>query len=128
MLTRWQIDGSSSQMKSRSSYPLAFLLPCAMLALIVAVASIGVGSGVAWLFIYGDTSWPDAAERIIMGLSVVVALTSFATLMSASYFYGKRQESRGGLSKWHFTVAVVAAILLPRLGLLRQYQIGALGA
>lgn len=115
-------------MKARFSYPLVFLLPCAMLASIAAFVSIGVGAGVAWLFIHGDNSWPDAAERIIMALSVVVALTSFATLVSASYFYGKRQESLGGLSKWHATVAVVTAIVLPALVLLRQYQIGVLGS
>ena len=115
-------------MKTRVSYPLVFLLPCAMLASVAGVVSAGVGAGVAWLFIHGDDSWPDAAEGIIMALSVVVALTSFATLMSASYFYGKRQESLGGMSSWHVAVAVAIAILLPALVLLRQYQIGALGS
>jgi hypothetical protein len=99
-----------------------------MLASIAAVVSVGVGAGVAWLFIYGDNSWPDLAERIIMALSVAVALTSFTALVSASYFYGKRQESLGGLSKWHVTGAVATAIFLPALVLLRQYQIGALGS
>lgn len=115
-------------MKARFSYPLVFLLPCAMLASIAAVVFVGVGAGVAWLFVYGDDSWPDAAERIIMALSFLVAITSFATLISASYFYGKRQESLGGLSKWHVTVAVAIAFLLPALVLLRQYQIGAIGS
>jgi hypothetical protein len=114
-------------MKARFSYPLAFLLPCAMLASIAAIVSVAVGAGVAWLFIYGDNSWPDAAERTIMTLSAVVALTSFTALISASYFYGKRRESLGGLSKWHVTVAVASAILLPALVLCRHYQIGALG-
>ena len=115
-------------MKARFSYPLVFLLPCAMLASIAAVLAVGVGAGVAWLFVYGDDSWPDAAERIIMALSGVVALTSFATLLSASYFYGKRQESLGGLSRWHVAVAVAFAVFLPALVLIRQYQIGALGS
>ena len=114
-------------MKARFSYPLVFLLPCAMLASIAAVVSAGVGAGVTWLFIHGDNPWPDGAERVIMALSIVVALTSFATLISAGYFYGKRQESHGGLSKWHVTVALAIATLLPALVLLRQYQIGALG-
>lgn len=115
-------------MKARFSYLLAFLLPSAMLASIAAVVSVGVGAGVAWLFVYGDTSWPDAAERMIMALAVVVGLTSFATLLSASYLYGKRQELLGGLNRWHIAVALASAVLLPALVLLRQYQIGALGS
>ena len=113
-------------MKGRFSYPLVFLLPCAMIASIAGVVSVGVGAGVAWIFIYGDDSWPDAAERVIMALSVLVAVASFAALMSVSYFYGKRRESSGGLSKWHVTAAVATAILLPAVVLLRQYRIGAL--
>lgn len=115
-------------MKARFSYPLVFLLPCGMLASVAAVVSVGVGAGVAWLFIYGDDSWPDAAERNILWLAVAVAITSFATLISASYFYGKRQESFGGLGKWHVTAAMVITLLLPALVLLRQYRIGALGS
>lgn len=115
-------------MKARFSYPLAFLLPSAMLAAIAAVVSAGLGAGIAWLFVYGDNSWPDAAEKIIMAFAVAVGLTFFGALLSASYAYGKRQESLGGLNKWHVAVAVASSVLLPALVLLRQYQIGALGS
>jgi hypothetical protein len=115
-------------MKARFSYLLVFLLPSAMLAAIASVVSAGVGAGIAWLFVYGDNSWPEAAEKTIMALAVVVGLTSFATLLSASYVYGKRQELLGGLNKWHVAVAVAASVFLPALVLLRQYQIGALGS
>lgn len=113
-------------MKARYAYPLLFFLPSAMVASIAAVVCAGVGAGVVWLFIHGDDSWPGAVERTIMGVSALVAVTSFAALISASYLYGKRRESVG-LSKWHAAAALASTIVLPALVLLRQFRIGALG-
>lgn len=107
-------------MKARFSYPLVFLLPCAVTAAMAGVVVAGIGAGVLWLFIYGDNSWPDTAEKVVMALAAVVAAASFATLVSASYFYGRRRESSGGLSKWHVVVALAFTILLPALWAFRQ--------
>ena len=115
-------------MKARFSYPLVFLLPSAILAAVAGVVFIGVGAGVLWLFIYGDNSWPDSAEKVLTAISVLVAVASLAALVSASYFYGKRQELSGGLSTWHIVLALAITILLPALIIFRQYQIGAYGS
>ena len=92
------------------------------------VVFVGVGAGVLWLFIYGDNPWPVSAEKLLIAISVLVAVASLATLLSASYFYGKRQELCGGLTMWHVVLALAVTILLPALILFREYEIGAFGS
>lgn len=49
-------------MKARYSYPLLFLLPSAMVAVLAAFVVVAVGAGVLWLFVYGDNQWPESAR------------------------------------------------------------------
>ena len=91
-----------------------------MVSAVAGVIFVGIGAGVLWIFIYGDNTWPGAAEQLLLAIAVLVAVLSFSMLVAATYFYGKRQESSGGISKWHGAVALAITILLPALILLRR--------
>jgi cytochrome bd-type quinol oxidase subunit 2 len=115
-------------MKARFSYPLICLPLSAMSAGVVAIVFVACAAGVMWIFVYGDNEWPAAAERTVMALSVLIFAAILALILVALYKFGKEQESRGGLTKKHALVAVIATLLLPMLILIRQWSIGAIGS
>ena len=107
-------------MKARYLYPLLFLLPSAMVAFLAALVAVGAGIGILWIFVYGDNTWPEAASTVVMALAITVSLITLATLVAASYFFGKSREASGGLSKAHVVIAIALSVLLPLLVLLRK--------
>ena len=114
-------------MKARFAYPLVFLLPSAMAAIVLAVVAGAATGGILWLFVYGDNGWPAAADHAVVAFAGLVAAGILLTLLFASYSFGKARESTGGLSMWHVALAAVVSVLLPALVLLHQWQIGNLG-
>jgi hypothetical protein len=62
-----------------------------------------------------------------MGLAVLVALGTAATLLSAAYSFGKSRESAAGLANRHIALAIAVSVLLPALVLLYEWQVGNLG-
>lgn len=115
-------------MKARYAYPLLILLPGAMLAFLAGVVGGAVGAGVLWVFVFGDDTWPQAANTALMGLAVAVFVVVFSTLLGLAYAYGKRQEVSGGVRRGHVVAAVLVSIGLPVLVLLHQWSVGNLGA
>lgn len=113
-------------MKTRYSYPLLFLLPSAMVAFLAAFAVVGAGAGVLWIFVYGDDPWPESSGPALMTLAVIVSLATLASLMLASYSYGKQREP-DGMARRHVAWVVGISFLLPSLVLLHQWQVGNLG-
>ena len=114
-------------MKARFSYSLAFFLPSAMVAFLAAFIVAGGGAGILWLFVYGHNTWPETAGKALMVLAAATSLATLATLVFASYSFGKRREALGGISKQHTALAIVISILLPAVALLHQWQVGNLG-
>lgn len=107
-------------MRARYGYLLVFLLPSLLFALLTGVLAVAVGAGVLWLGVYGDDTWPDSANTVLMAVGVVVAAAMFAVLATASYQFGRRREAAGGLRRAHVWVALAIAVLLPALVALRQ--------
>ncbi|MGY0798930.1 hypothetical protein ACW7G0_07750 [Lysobacter sp. A286] len=114
-------------MKARFSYLLLFLLPIVMVAIIVTVFAGGASAGILWLYVYGDNVWPQSANNVFMAVIVVVFSATLITLCLASYAFGKKRESCGGLKGSHVALAVGASILMPGLGLLHQLSVGNIG-
>ena len=52
-------------MKKRLLYALLFGIPGILWSLLVAAIIFGVLSGFFWLFVYGDSTWPQAAGRVL---------------------------------------------------------------
>ncbi len=115
-------------MKARYSYPLLFLLPSAMLALLAAVAVVAVGAGVLWIFVFGDDPWPASANTVLMAMAVTASALAFVTLIALSYSFGKSREIQGGLCRSHVVFAVAVSVGLPLLVLLHQWQVGNIGS
>lgn len=114
-------------MKPRFSYLLLFLPPSVMAAFIAAVFAAGAGGGILWLFVYGDNPWPQAANNMLMAVVIVVCFATLATLSFASYSFGKKRESCGGLKWPHVALAAGISILLPALAFLHQLSVGNIG-
>lgn len=114
-------------MKTRYSYPLLFLLPSVMVAFLVAFVVVVAGAGVLWIFVYGDDPWPESSGTALMSLAVIASAATLASLMFASYSYGKSREPSGGMAGRHVACGVGISILLPALVLLHQWQVGNLG-
>lgn len=114
-------------MKSRYAYPLLFLVPSAVVAVIVMVLTAAAGAGILWLFVYGDDPWPAWADGVLTSLAALVGLLVLAACLLIAYRAGKSQESRGGLRKSHVLVALGLSVGLPLLVLFHQWQVGNLG-
>lgn len=115
-------------MKARYSYPLLFLLPSAMAAAAVALLVVAVGSGVLWIFVFGDDPWPSAANTALTSAAACTAIVTFVWLLTLTYRTGKRRESAGGLHRSHALLALGLSVGLPFLALLHQWQVGNLAA
>ena len=98
-----------------------------MVAAIAAFVVAGLGGGILWLFVYGDDTWPQAAETVVTLVAVVASLVTLAALSSASYSFGKKRESSVGLSWQHVALAFGVSTLLPALVLLHQLSVGNIG-
>jgi RsiW-degrading membrane proteinase PrsW (M82 family) len=114
--------------KARYSYALLFLLPNAMMAFLAGVILAAAGAGVLWIFVYGDSPWPESANTALMTAAVATSASLLAALVALSYRFGKNQETKGGLRRSHALVAVSVSILLPLLVLLHQWQVGNIGS
>ncbi len=115
-------------MKVRFLYPLMFLIPSAMAAILIGFVAAGAGAGILWIFVYGDNTWPQAAETVVMAFAALASAATLTMLAAASYAFGKRREATGGLARRHVVLALAFSILLPALALLHQWQVGNLGA
>ena len=98
-----------------------------MVAAIAAFVVAGLGGGILWLFVYGDDTWPQAAETFVTLVAAVAFLVTLAALSFASYAFGKRREASVGLSWQHVALAFGVSILLPALVLLHQLSVGNIG-
>jgi hypothetical protein len=110
--------------KARYLYPLLFLLPGAMLALLVAVGLTATGAGVLWIFVYGDNPWPESAHTMLMVVAAMAFILTLTTLLGMSYSFGKKREVAGGLHWSHVWAAVGLSVGVPLLVLLHQWQVG----
>lgn len=99
-----------------------------MAAFLASVAGAGAGAGILWVFVYGDNTWPAAANHALMAFTSLIFFTTLAGILLASYSFGKRREASGGLSRWHIALAIGISILLPSVVLVHQWQVGNFGA
>jgi hypothetical protein len=114
-------------MKGRFAYPLLFLLPSAMAAFLMAFVAAAAVAGVLWLFVFGDGTWPPAAEVAVMTSALIAFFLALTGLLFAFYLFGKMREASGGVSRRHVVLAVAASVLLPILALVHQWSVGNLG-
>ena len=54
-----------------------------------------VTAGVAWIYLFGDSPWPDWTNWAIPGVGAVIGLTTFAALMIVTRIVANRYDATG---------------------------------
>lgn len=114
-------------MKKRYLYLLLFLIPGALISLIVATVVVGATTGFLWLFIYGDNSWPTIAERGLALLFPLSFLGLWSVFLVAGFVVGKRLEADPLLNKKHVYVSIALTFAPLIFILFHQYRVGNIG-
>lgn len=114
-------------MKARYVSLLLFLVPGVMLAALVAMLAVAAGAGALWIFVHGDDAWPESSRFALMSFAVASFVAAMATLLVASYRFGKKREASGGLQRTHVLAALGLTVAIPLLVVLHQWQVGNIG-
>ena len=95
-------------MKKRYIYAVLFGVPGLVMSLVFAFLVFGAGAGFLWIFVYGDNQWPASAEKILPALFALAFLAAWLMVTAAGFIFGKRLESKPGLSGRHILASVVS--------------------
>ena len=114
-------------MKKRYIYSVLFGVPGLVIALVFAFLVFGAGAGFLWIFVYCDNPWPTSAEKVLPALFAGTFLTAWLMFIVAGFIFGKRLESKPGLSRRHILVSVLATLVPVVLMVLHQYSVGNMG-
>lgn len=55
----------------------------------------GFAAGVAWLFLFGDDTWPSWGESAILGVAVAAGLAIFGGCIALGWATGRNYQARG---------------------------------
>jgi hypothetical protein len=108
-------------MKRRYLYMILFGVPGLVVALVASVLALGATAGMLWIFVFGDSTWPNWVEQALPVALVAVFLAVWLACLAAGYVIGKRLEQRP-LNKWH--VLISAGITLLSIAFILAYQTG----
>jgi hypothetical protein len=125
---RQRHNRSQFDMKKRHLYLLLFGLPALLASAVVSVVLFGAVAGLAWLFVLGDDPWPQAANRLLVGVFTLSCLGLWLGLMTAAYRAGKKQEHQPAATTMALPAALGATALLLLLVVLHQWSVGNIGA
>lgn len=110
--------------KKRYLYSFLFGLPGFFVSLITAFAAFGMTTGFLWVFVYGDTVWPQATESALTTLFSLTFLLLWSAFIAAGFVYGSRCEDNAVLNKRHIWISVSATILPIGFIILHQSSVG----
>ena len=114
-------------MKKRLLYALLFGIPGILWSLLVAGIIFGVLSGILWLFIYGDSAWPQSAGRMLSVAFLLVFVSACVAFLVAGYVFGKKLEAQPGFNRNHVMLSMGATVLPVVLAILHQFSVGNIG-
>jgi len=114
-------------MKKRYIYLLLFLIPGLFASVLITLALFGAAYGALWLFVYGDTAWPDWTEQVMPFLLLVIFSSTWITAIITGYFVGKKLERVSGFDVKHLWISLGFTLLTIVIMLFHQLSIGNLG-
>lgn len=114
-------------MKKRYLYALIFAVPGLLLALLVSALMFAVTAGVLWLYVFGDSPWPDAIHAIFPMAFGMVFITLWCLAIAAGYRFGRGLEAQPGFEVRHLWYALGATLLPIVIVLLQQLSVGNIG-
>jgi len=72
----------------------------------------GLAAGVAWLFLFGDDSWPDWGESAILGVAMAAGLAIFGGCIALGRATGQHYETRRQAgARWIATGLILLAVM-----------------
>ena len=107
-------------MKKRYLYTLLYGIPGFGIALIIAFVIFGAASGVLWLYIFGDESWPPVTGIVLPLLFLLFFLLLWGAILAWGFAVGKSLEGKG-LNRLHLLWSALATL---GLALLIAFQLG----
>ena len=114
-------------MKKRYQYALLFGAPGFFLSLVIASLFFGAAAGFLWLFVFGDTPWPEASGKVVTLLSGLTFLALWSVSVVSGYLTGKKFEAEPQCNKMHL-LASAGLTMAPILFIvLHQLSVGNLG-
>src|SRR5882672_4161184 len=81
----------TGSLKLRRLYLIARVFWALLLGAAAALAVVGVGAGIAWLFLFGDEPWPAAVEWILplLGLAAGLIVALAVVRLGSRYASGR---------------------------------------
>ncbi len=114
-------------MKKRYIYTLLFGVPGLVIALVAAVLAFGTAIGFLWLYVFGDSSWPQVPAALVSALFGILFLGLWIGSLVWGWRVGKRLEADPALDRRHifWSLGITLGVLL--LVVLHQFSVGNLG-
>jgi len=109
-------------MRLRYQYLIAGIAWALLLGPLVCLLLVAVAAGVSWLWLFGDSPWPQATRWVLLLIGGVGGIAAAAASIVAAYLHGRRREAlppaaRRGEHWKILTLISVPLLLLVVLGL-----------
>jgi hypothetical protein len=114
-------------MKKRYLYTLLFGIPGLFVAGLISIFVFAAVTGLLWMYVFGDNSWPTLSETIISGLFVAVFGVLWIGFIALGYLVGKKLEKESRLDRMHILISVGLTLLFILLMVFQQWSAGNLG-
>lgn len=114
-------------MKKRYLYAILFGIPGLFVTALLTAVFLGAVAGVLWLFVYGDSRWPEAVQTLLPAAALVAFLVAWAGVLFWGYRYGSGREDGRPVERRHLLLAAGATLLPIVIVILHQYRVGNLG-
>jgi hypothetical protein len=114
-------------MKKRYLYALLFGVPGLFVAGISSILVFAAFTGILWLYVFGDNSWPASSETILSILFVAVFGALWVGFIALGYLVGKKLERDPLLNRNHMLISAVLTLMFILLMVFQQWRVGNLG-
>lgn len=121
-------------MSRKSLYLAVGFLWALLLGIGAGLFATAVAAGVAWIYLFGDSPWPDWTNWAIPGVGAVIGLATFAALMVVTRIVANRydadrseaaQKKGGGAFAWALLLlglAVAGGFVWQEYGRQREFE------
>ena len=114
-------------MKKRYLYILLFGVPGLFVAGLSSILVFAAFTGILWLYVFGDNSWPASTETILSTLFVVVFGVLWVGIIALGYLVGKKLERDPSLNRNHILISAGLTLMFILLMVFQQWSVGNLG-
>src|SRR5512133_1062555 len=114
-------------MKKRYLYTLLFGIPGFFIAGIFSIFVFAALTGILWLYVFGDNTWPAYLEPVLATLFVLAILTLWIASIALGYFIGRKLEKDPTLNRAHILISAGLTLALILLIVFHQWSVGNLG-